>query len=344
MRQSIRRSISAAALLLALLIALAARGAPPERLFGVLLWHDSPNDLETLTGIERAVGALPGENRLLVRRADSHRDAAIRLLEGFRAENVDLVFSLGTDATLIARDTVRDVPVVFSAVTNPVESGIVPSWDGSGSNLAGNSNWIRPDAVLRVFRLAVPKLSRLGILRSKTTGVVSAAELSAMRKRIADPKAEPLEIIEEAIGDATDIAFAIARLADAKVDAVWIPIDFLIYENMPAILEAARARALPLVSSSLRGAQRGAVAGVHVDYAVLGEKAVALARRILDDGLSPGTIPVETLFDYRVVANLAAARRCGYDLPLGFLVQADLVIDDVPSETAPAPGATREKK
>lgn len=330
-RPARRGAFVLSALAALLVLASLPSAASPERSFGALLWHESPNDLEALAGIEKALADLPGENRLVVRRAGSDREAALRILtREFPSENVALVFTLGTDATLIAKDAVRDRPVVFTAVTNPVESKIVPSWSGSGSNLAGNSNWISPDAVLRVFRLAVPSLGKLGVLRSRATGVVSAAELSSVRKHVAEaaPGSPPLEIVEEVIGDAKDIPAAIERLAAARVGAVWIPIDFLIYENMPAILEAASARRLPLVSSSLRGAQRGAVAGVHVDYALLGTKAVELARRILDGGEAPGAIPVETLRSFRVVANLAAARGLGYDLPLALLVQADIVLND----------------
>ena len=66
---------------------------------------------------------------------------------------------------------------------------------------------------------------------------------------------------------------AVGRLAASGCQAIWIPIDFLVYENMGPVTQAAAAHRLPLVSSSLRGTTSGAVAGVLVDYEMLGERA-----------------------------------------------------------------------
>jgi putative ABC transport system substrate-binding protein len=296
---------------------------------GVLFWHDSPNDEGALEGIRKALEETGRNFKLEVGRADSDSRKAKEILDAFKAGPKELIFAMGTEAALLAAEHVKKIPVVFTAVTNPKESGVVVSWEGSGSNLAGNSNWIASETLLHVFRLAVPGLSRLGILRSSTSGKVSAAELRSMRQYLRRPDAPKVEIIEEVVKSEEEITPAIDRLKEAKAQAIWIPIDFDIYHNMDPILKAVKPHALPLVSSSLKGIQAGAVAGVVVDYAMLGKQAVVIALEILDRGTEPGKIPIGVMHGYQVVVNLGAARRCRYEVPLSLLALADAILEDV---------------
>ncbi|MGE0142627.1 MAG: ABC transporter substrate-binding protein [Planctomycetota bacterium] len=309
---------------------LAAQVAPsPERVLrlGVLYWHDSPNDRRAAEGIRRALDL--GRRRYEWREvsADSDRERARSEIAALRAQGIDLLFALGTEASLIAADAVRDLPIVFTAVTNPVESQVVSGWSGSRRNLAGNSNWIDSATVLRVFEQAVPRLRTLGVLRSENTGVVSAAELAGMRAELAARPAErAIDLREAIVKEVAELGAAVDELAVAGVDAIWIPIDFLVYENIEAVAAAAARRRLPLVSSSLRGVQAAAVAGLVVDYELLGERAALIALDILERGKSPGEIPIGRMQSYRVVVNLDACRRLGHRVPLSLLAVADLVI------------------
>jgi putative ABC transport system substrate-binding protein len=297
----------------------------PLRL-GVFFWHDSPNDEAAFEGIRAALGEVGRPHELLVERAGEDPAAAARVLEAFRHQQLDLLFAMGTQAALLAAAHLRDLPVVFTAVTHPVESGVVASWDGSRRNLAGNSNWIAPETILRVFRLALPNLRRLGMLRSRE-GVVSAAELASMRAHLAE-QSTPLEVVDVVVAEPDELAAAVEELAAREVDAIWIPIDRLVYERTPSVFAAASRHGIPLLSSSLQGTRAGATAGLVVDYVMLGKRAAALALAILVDGQHPGSLPVGTMNGYRVVVNVAAARQCGYELPLSVLVLADLLLED----------------
>jgi putative ABC transport system substrate-binding protein len=321
-----RHRLAAAPLLVLLASALTAPALAHH--FGVLFWHASPNDEAALRGIEKALAEIGRTDELTIVHADSDPERGRAELRRLRDEGVDLVFALGTEAALLARDEINDLPVVFTAVTNPVESGVVPDWSGSRSNLAGNSNWIDSPTVLRVFQKAVPGLHKLGILRSTQSGVVSAAELRAMSEYLAEDGAPSVSLVERIIDDVAEIPSAIQGLLDEEVQAVWIPIDFLIYQNLDAVRTAVGDKGLPLVSSSLRGAEAGAVAGILVDYELLGKRALEIALRITEGGEEPGNIPVGTMRGYMVVVNLTAAERCGYELPLSLLALADRILQE----------------
>lgn len=298
----------------------------PLRL-GAFFWHDSPNDVEALLGIRSAWKTTGIPHEFVVRQANSDTGRARDQLRELRDMKCDLVFALGTQAGQLAKDNLQDLPVVFTAVTNPVASGITRDWGPTGTKLAGNSNWIPPETVMHVFRLAVPELAKLGMLRSETAGVVSAAELAAMREYLAKPGAPRVEILERVVADANGIAAAVADLLRERVQAIWIPIDFTIYQNMPLVQKARGESHVPLIASSLQGAKNGATVGVLVDYSLLGKRAAALAIDILVHGKEPGSLPIGTLRGFQVIVNLEAARKAGYELPLSFLAIADILID-----------------
>ena len=322
-----------------------AASPPQEKLrFGVLFWHDSPNDAAAFKGISDALVETKVPHEFIVRQADSDAVKAARALDEFKAAPVDLVFAMGTWAARHAADRITDIPIVFTAVTNPVESGVVPSWKGSGRNLAGNSNWIPPETLLHVFRLTVPDLKRLGILRSTVSGEVSDAELRDMRDHLAQEGAPQVTIVEEVVERAADIPEAADRLAAANVEAIWIPIDFLVYSNLNAVLPAVESRRIPLVSSSLKAARAGAVTGVVVDYELLGKRALVIARDILDGKADPATMPIETMNAYKVVVNLDAARRCHYGVPLSLLVRADMILDETARSEEASKGDSANKR
>ncbi len=218
--QALRRGSRCFAQLAALLAAAQALAQAPlsaptqlasEKLrVGVFYWHDAPNDDAAFDGVQRGLAAAGYHCEFVVRRAGSDREVGLRQLDELTATSPRLLFALGTQAALLARERVRDVPVVFTAVTNPVESGLAPSWAGTGANLCGNSNWIDSEKVLAAFRLAVPKLKHLGVLRSTAASVVSAAELRQMQRYLRGPGAPPIELIEAVVDKPEELEPAIA--------------------------------------------------------------------------------------------------------------------------------------
>lgn len=311
-------------------VAIAQDGvAPPPVALGVFFWHDAPNDEAAFNGIERGLQAGGVRYALTVRRAGADAALAVRQLAELAAAEPKLVFAMGTQAALLARDHIRACPIVFTAVTHPVESGVAESWESAGGNLCGNSNWIESKAMLHAFTVAVPRLRRLGVVRSSTSGVVSAAELRQMQSYLHEPQAPRVELLEEVVATAAELGAATSRLRARGAQAVWVPIDNLVYENTSLILASLRDSGIPIVSSAKRGAAAGAALGVVVDYRLLGERAAAMARRVLAGAATPSALPVETMQSYQIIVNLAAAKACAYELPLGSLLIADRILDHV---------------
>jgi putative ABC transport system substrate-binding protein len=297
---------------------------PPRRhRLGVFLWHDSPNDLATLVGIRAGLERAQVDAEFVEHHAQSDPAAATAAFTALRQARCELVFVLGTQAALLAKDALVEVPVVFAAVSDAVASGVVPDWSGSGRNLCGASNWIAPAAVLDVFRLAVPRLKRLGMIRSQTSGVVSAAELVTMRAHVAATPGLDLTIVESVARDAADVERAATALLVESVDAIWIPIDLMVYQDLAAVRRGLGRHHLPLLTTAAAGVTNGAHVGAAVDYDLHGRRAAALAVRLLRHQAEPGTLPIDRMRSTLVQVNLGAARRDGIELPLSILAVAD---------------------
>lgn len=298
-----------------------------EKRLGVFFWHDSPNDLATFAGIRTGLQQSGLRHTFVEVRADSDPAKAKLAFAQLRQARCDLVFAMGTQAALLAKTELPGLPIVFAAVSDPVASGLVPSWDGSGTNLCGASNWIAPQNVLSVFLLAMPNMRRLGVLRSQASGLVSAAEFASMRAHLASLPKPPIELFEEVAKDPADLAAATARLLAANVDAIWIPIDIAVYQNLPIVQKALGATKTPLLTTAAAGLRAGALVGAVVDYPLHGRRTAALAIEVLQHGKAPGRLPIDRMQGSRITVNLGIARENGIELPLSLLVLADELLD-----------------
>ena len=296
--------------------------APPVRV-AAFFWHDSPADEAALLGFREGLRAARLPWAVEVSRAGGDPVVAAERLAAIRAAAPDLVLALGTRAALLAREAIPDRPICFTAVTNPVASGVASGWEGSGGRLAGNSNWLPARELLRTFRAAVPRMARLGVL-CDPENPVSRAEVTEVADAIVRHHPD-LALVRVDLGRDEAVGAAASRLCDAGVDAVWIPIDLRVYQAAAVVAATCAAARRPLLTSAAGPAAEAAAVGIVPDYGTLGRQAAEIARRILVEGADPGRLPVGRLQTFRVVVSLPAAERMGYEVPLPLLAIADEV-------------------
>jgi putative ABC transport system substrate-binding protein len=309
---------------------------------GVLFWHASEVDRLAFEGLVRGLriarvasdidefharfdpSVATTEAGLRLEQSRAEQAARSRLRSWRQTRSIDLLVAMGTQAALIAADEYRDVPIVFTAVTNPAASGVTPKtkFGPTGRNLAGNSNWIGIDRVLDTFRRTVPGLARLGVVASPRNAV-SQTEIEEARRYVEREKV-PVTLDVRDAASPEQLSEAVASLAP-DIDALWIPIDDLCYRNVPRIQRALGERDVPLLSSSRQAVRNGAVVGLTCDYELLGMSAAEIVRKILVDGRDPGTIPIGRLKTFELLVNLEAA---GLRLPPEIVASADRLLPE----------------
>ncbi|MHC4470529.1 MAG: ABC transporter substrate-binding protein [Planctomycetota bacterium] len=311
---------------LALPAAAGSRAKPYK--VGVLFWHESPNDKAAFEGVKEGFRLAGMEWEHQVVNVASRPERAEAVLRGWEEAEYDLVYAMGTSAALQAKRHVTRTPVVFTAVTDPVESGVVPSEEGSGRNLCGNSNRIDVADVMTVFKEAVPGLARLGVVYNRDNPVPFAEVVEAGRYFEREP-GRSLKLIERWIKRPEDLPDAVRWVLSKGAQALWIPIDYNVYRHLEKVIEVTDRKKVPLVTTQHSAVEKQAVVGVAVDYRLLGMRSVILAEQVLRKGAEPGDLPVGRMKSYRVIVNLAAARRTGARVPLRLLAIADEILDRV---------------
>jgi len=289
---------------------------------GVFFWHESSNDYLTFDGVKKGFRIAGTYCEYDIQKAFGSEENANKIINKWIKHKPDLIYAMGTVATRKLMNRIKDTPIVFTAVTNPVQSNLTPNWKTSGRNIAGNSNWIPTKILLKDFKAVVPTLSRLGVMYNPDN-LVSSMEIKNARKIEASMG---IKLIPVKVKTINDLADATKSLVKRNIDAVWIPIDILIYKNVARIRVVTDPLQIPLVASSHKGVKDGAIFGTIANYHILGQRSVSIALKILTKNLAPKDIPIGTILTHKHIFNLKVALEIGYNIPLSVLATADEII------------------
>lgn len=254
---------------------------------------------------------------------DPNRAQAI--VQKFIEDKVDLIHSMGTAPTLAAMKAGARVPVVFSAVSDPVGAGIVP--EGSkpgqvtGTQLTGVSDRWPIGLQLETYARLVPQARTWGTLYNPTE---AGSTLQARQLREAAARLG-LQLVEVPVGSTGEVRQAAIDLA-SRVQAIFVISDATVSADILAIQEAGDRHRIPNFTGVVSGVRRGALAAFGVDYFLAGYAAGKKAALVLR-GVNPGQIPWSLAEHFGLVLNQKAAKALGIVLPVDMLRIADNVIE-----------------
>lgn len=290
-----------------------------------LMWHETPHDEEALQGFIEGLNFIDFPHEVDVKRAGGDENKSRAYLRAWRQEKVDLIFTTSTVGTQWALEEIKEIPIIFSAVTHPVLNKIADSWESSGRNITGSSNWIKIYDMLELFQKLVPGLKNLGVIYSKDNPV-PVAEVKEARDAC---RQKHLTLKEKTITEPWEVENAIADLSKAGIDALWVPREKLLYQHMEYLVKHTIPKKIPVVSSTLEAitlVEGGGIIAVTVDYRRLGRLCVQMALDILLTGVAPKDIPIRIPDRYNIVLNMDAANQIGYRIPPDFLAKADTIL------------------
>ncbi|MFE6963920.1 ABC transporter substrate-binding protein [Agromyces sp. NPDC057679] len=253
--------------------------------------------------------------------AQGEQATATTIAAKFQTDGVDLVLAIATPTAQAAAQSIADIPVLFTAVTEPAEAGLVDSWEKPGGNVTGTSDLNPVEQQLELVTQVVPDAKTVGIVYS--SGEVNSEVQVELAKEAADELG--LEIKEATVTNSSEVAQATESLGD--VDAIYIPTDNRVTEGLEAVVQIAEQKQIPLFGAEGGQVERGAVATYGIDYTELGYQTGKMAIEILENGADPAEMPVETLDELSLIVNPAAAERQGVTLPEDLVADADQTIE-----------------
>lgn len=198
------------------------------------------------------------------------------LKEKITLSGPDLIFTVGTPASLFAKENFKDIPVVFSMVLNPVENGVAASMDRPDGNIYGVSLNIPVEAQFRTLKRIKPDIDTIGMLYDAKTMAAAADEAEKAAAKIG------VRLIAEPVSSEKEISKVLDRVL-ANSDCLWAGPDPLVYNPSTAqqIILATLKNNVPFMSFSKNFVKAGALAALECDYFDIGGQAGGITVKII---------------------------------------------------------------
>ena len=228
------------------------------------------------------------------------------------ADQVDVIVPIATPAvqTTLAATEDTQIPILFSAVSDPITNGIVADMNAPGGKTTGTSDALNTKMVIDLMPAADPDIQKVGLLYSKSE--------SASTKPIQEAKEylSSLNIaVEEKTGTNTnEITSAADALVAAKVDAIFTPTDNTVQSAELAIFEKLQDAKVPHYGGADSFALNGAFCGYGVDYVQLGQATAKMVADLLVNSADPAATPVQIMTAENAVINTETCAAIGMDL------------------------------
>lgn len=232
------------------------------------------------------------------------------ICQQFVASGVDIIIAIATPAAQGAAAAAENsgIPVVFSAVTDPVSAGLVENMDAPEGNITGTSDAIPVEKIFALAEELTPDVNSFGLIYN--TSEDNSLSVIAEVKAYLDGKGVPYT--EGAVTSAADVQTS-ARNLLGRCDAVFAPIDNTVASAMGVLADEAIQAGKPVYVAADSMVADGGLATVGVNYTNLGSQTADMALKILT-GTPVSQVPVEVLRDNAVVVNPDTAAAIGVDV------------------------------
>lgn len=209
------------------------------------------------------------------------------IMSGYAADNVDAIVAIATPTAMAAQKYTDQIPLIFSAVSDPVDAGLVESIEKPGGNITGTSDEIQVEQIIDLMLQLSPDIKTVGALYNP--GEANSVSTIARFKEYAESKG--LEVVEKTGTDNTTMQQAAVDLANS-VDAMFSPIDNTVATGMVSLAQIARDAGVPYYVGADSMVETGGFATVGINYENLGRETAKMTIDILN-GKSPADIPVK---------------------------------------------------
>ncbi|WP_127532430.1 ABC transporter substrate-binding protein [Paenibacillus kobensis] len=220
----------------------------------------------------------------------------------------DLVLAIATPSAQAVVQQVKDTPVLFAAVTDPVAADIVSSMDQPGGNVSGASD-TNPEAIAQLMKFIstdFPNVKKLGlIINEGETNAVVMADIA--KKELAK---YGIELVKAPVTNTSEVKQAADSLV-GRVDALYVTLDNMVVNGFDAVVQTANDKHLPLFSSDRDTVENGSFATVGFKYYDHGYQVGQMAAEILKNGKKPGDMKITVPDKLDLILNEKAAAAQG---------------------------------
>jgi putative tryptophan/tyrosine transport system substrate-binding protein len=292
---------------------------------GIAGWNSDDTYGQNIEGFKKGLESnhfIEGKNvEFITHFAESNTAQQGSIIEAFIQRDVDLIYSLTTPGTLIAKNLTQSTPIVFSIVTYPEEAGVIESTLYSGNNLVGTRNYVSLENQFYTIEKVFPTLKTVIFAHRKDepNSEIQFTELSVLFKR------KKIDLIKMGAVDVEDLKSQL-DIHIFAADAVYLACDTLINNGgEEVVISVSNNKLVPtfgcLKSSVEKGATMGIVSDFHDIGAVAGRKAALILQ-----GAHPSSLLTESGSKEFLVVNSKTTELLGITIPAAILRRADEII------------------
>lgn len=270
-----------------------------------------------------AAGYKEGENlKFTYQSAQGNPATAAQIARQFIGEAPDVIVPISTPSAQAVVSGTRDIPVVFTAVSDPVGAQLVKSMEKPGGNVTGLSDLSPVADHVKLIKEVAPNVKTIGFLYNSG----EANSISLLEGLKVAAKEGGLEVVESAATKSADVQGA-TRALIGKADLIYIPTDNTIISALEGAVSVAEEAKIPLMTADTDSVSRGAFIALGFNYYDVGKQTGEVVVRILK-GEKPGDIPVNVAAGTDLVVNLVAAKKMGVEIPQAVIDRASKVIKE----------------
>ncbi|QFF98755.1 BMP family ABC transporter substrate-binding protein [Psychrobacillus glaciei] len=242
-----------------------------------------------------------------VENAQNDNSANTTIANNLVSSGVDLIFANSTPSAQAVSSVTKDIPIVFTSVTDAVSAELVQSMEKPGGNVTGTVD-TQPDAIPSTIKFLKEELG------AKNVGMVfnageqnSRAQVDAVKKQM---NAVGLNVVEASVSTSAEVKQATESLI-GKVDSLYIITDNTVVSALESVVSVANDHKLPMMVGEFDSVKRGGLGAYGFEYFDIGYEAGQMAVKILKGESTPAELPVQYPQNLRFVINKETADILG---------------------------------
>ncbi len=288
----------------AMIFALMVPGAAMAKTFkiGVTVIVSHPALEADQQGFEKAIAEAGLEAEYDYQNAQGDMANATTIAQKFKNDDLDLVHAIATPTSQAAVKVIKNKPIVYSSVTDPVDAGLVKTMGPSGTNVTGISDAWPIERQIELYHQMVPSAKKWGTVYNAgdANSVKSIGWTRDAMKKFG------LELVEVTISNSAEV-YSGAQTLVGRVDAIYITSDNTVVSALESVVKVANNKNIPLFGGDTTTVEKGMIAAYGLNYFQVGYSAGKKAVLVLK-GQDPGTVPSGLTENLSLWINLKAAK------------------------------------
>lgn len=282
-----------------------------------------------LEGLKEA-GYEEGKNLTIeYQNAQADTGNAATIADSFVNKKVDLICAIATPSAMSAYNSAMDadIPVIYTAVSDPAGAGLVNEDGTNVGNITGTSDKLPVTEQMALIRELMPDAKKIGILYTTS----EANSVSTIQEYKDHAEEYGFEIVDTGINTIADVEMAAKDMA-SKVDCISNLTDNTVVSALQTVLAAANDAKIPVFGSEVEQVKNGCVAAVGIDYVALGKQTGEMAAKVLKGEATAAETPFEICEGGNVYVNTEAASNIDFTISDDVLGEAAEIYETITVE------------